>query len=235
MSTGVKRCVLSLIIIVVSAAVPARAAITGYMDDAHNEEPSVVEVQRSALAYHNLEEREVSRWKKRARLSALLPQFQVSYDRRVKNDIDIDISENIYVGSSGVTVGPDEGSYAQNANSDQSIGVKAVWYLGDLIFNPDQLDISRESRNLIRERQMLMSEVNRHYYERQRLKGVLAALGKGKAVPLEGAPKTKGRKNTGSVAVDAKHQLFLAQVRFEEETAALDALTGGWFSSRIGR
>lgn len=231
-----KRNVLTLTIIVIIAGAvgSARAESPAYMDEQH-EEPSVVEVQRVALAYHDVEEHEVSRWKKRARLSALLPQFQVSYDRRVRNDIDIDINERIYVGASGVTVGPDEGSYAQNANSDQNIGVKAVWHLRDLIFNTDQLDISRESRNLMRERQMLMSEVNKHYYERERLKGVIAALSKGKVVPVEGVPKEKGRKTAKDFAIDVEHQLFLVRVRLDEETAELDALTGGWFSSRIGR
>lgn len=207
------------IIIMVFFAGTAHASI--YSDFNYDSEPSIVEVQKVVLGYHNLEEKEVSQWKKRAKLSALLPRFQVSYDRRVKNDVDIDIGNNVYVGSSGVTVGPDEGTYSENSNSDQNVGVKAVWYLGELIFNPEQLDISRESRNLIRERQMLLAEVNKHYYERKRLRGIINGLESGKIPPAKKSTRDK--------------DIFLASVKLEEETAALDALSGGWFSNAIGR
>jgi len=200
-------------------------------------EPDIVEIQRVALEYHNIERDEVSRWKKRARLSALLPRFQVSYDRRIKNDVDINISENVYVGSSGVTVGPEDGTYAQNANSDQNVGVRAVWYLNELIFNPEQLDISRESRSLMHERQALMAELNKHYYERERVRGVISALESGKLVPLDETvgKNKKTKKAVNATSLGLEYQLFLARVKFDEETAALDALTGGWFSQRIGK
>ncbi len=182
--------------------------------------PDIIEVQRAALKHNNLDGREVARWKKRARLAALLPRFQFDYGMRRKVDVNVDVSENVYVGSSGVTVGPDDGQYSHNANSDQNIGVKAIWYLNELIFNPDQLDISRESRSLIRERQMLLAEVNKHYYERKRLAGLIDALQRGTMPP--------GKKMT------REREIYLAQVKREEETAALDALTGGWFSHRGG-
>lgn len=196
------------------AAVPERVAVT--------DGPTAVEVQRAALTYHNIDNGEVRRWKKRARLAAILPRFQVGYDYRIKNNINIDINENVYVGSSGVTVGPNEGSYARNANADHDIGVKAVWYLNELIFNPDQLDISRESRNIMREKQMVLAEVNRHYYERKRFIGIIERIEKcGK--PAEIVTKK------GTMRLD----LFNARIKMEGETAALDALTGGWFSKRI--
>lgn len=198
------------------AAIPERMRV--------NDEPTAVEVQRAALAYHNIDGGEVRRWKKRARLAALLPRFQVGYDHNVENDINIDINENVYVGSSGVTVGPDEGSYARNANFDQGINVRAVWYLNELIFNPDQIDISRESRNIMRERQMVLAEVNRHYYERKRLEGIIERIEKG-GKPAEIVTKR------GIMRLD----LFTARIKKDEEIAALDALTGGWFSRRIGR
>jgi hypothetical protein len=197
------------------AAVPHRVAVAN--------DPTAVEVQRAALAYHNIDNGEVQRWKKRARLAALLPRFQVGYDQNIKNDVNVDINENVYVGSSGVTVGPDESSYQQNANTDRGFEVKAVWYLNELIFNPDQLDISREARNIMREKQMVLAEVNRHYYERKKFAGIIEQIEKG-GKPIE----VKDKK--GTVRLD----LFNARIKHDEETAALDALTGGWFSRRIG-
>lgn len=198
---------------------PAIAAISGRTDAAG--EPPIVEVHRAALRYNNLDDGEVRRWKRKARLSALLPRFELRYDRRVRNDVDININENVYVGSSGVRVGPEEGAYAQNAYCDQNVGVKATWYLGALIFNSEQLDISREARSLMQERHMLMNEVNNHYYERRRLRGIIDALERGRTVP--------GMKG------DRAHELMLARVKLAEETAALDGLTGGWFSRRSRR
>jgi len=195
------------------AAIPQRVIV---------DEPTVVEVQRAALAYHNIDNAEVRRWKRKARLAALLPRFQVGYDQNVKNDVNVDVSENVYVGSSGVTVGPDESSYKQNANTDRGFEIKAVWYLNELIFNPDQLDISREARNIMREKQMVLAEVNRHYYDRKRFAGIVDRLKRG-ARPIE----VKEKK--GTVRLD----LFNARIKMDEETAALDALTGGWFSRRI--
>jgi hypothetical protein len=222
-----------LVVLISVAAVDANAAVKSEYE--LFDEPNVVQVQRIALTYHNMDAREVKRWKKRARLSALMPRFEVEYDRRVKNDVDIDIGNNVYVGSSGVTVGPDEGTYSQNANSDQNIGFKAVWYLNELIFNPDQIQISREARSMMRERQMLLAEVNKHYHERQRLKGVIEAIEGGKLVPVESGKKKKKKKGEVVAVAGPKHRLFLARVRLDEETAALDALTGGWFSSQVRR
>lgn len=196
-----------------NAAVPQRVAV---------DEPTAVEVQRAALQYHNMDNAEIRRWKKKARLAALLPRFQVGYDQNIKNYVNVDVNENVYVGSSGVTVGPDESSYQQNANTDRGFEVKAVWYLNELIFNPDQLDISREARNIMREKQMVLAEVNRHYYERKKYAGIVERLKKG-GKPIE------VRDKKGTMRVD----LFTARIKMEEETAALDALTGGWFSRRI--
>lgn len=184
-------------------------------------EPDIVDVQRVALEHHELGRSEVHQWKKRARLSALLPRFEISYDRRVKNDVDVDVSENVYVGSSGVTVGPNEGTYARNSNSDQNIGVKAIWQLGELLFNSEQLDISREARSLMHERITITAEVNKHYYERERLKCIIAELERG-VMPhgMKGPPQ---------------HELYLARVSLAEETGALDGLTGGWFSQNMRR
>lgn len=221
-----KCIVLSVVVIVASlASVTGHAAHTYESEGAR--EPSAVEVQRAALAYYNIRGDEVRRWKKRAKLQALLPRLEVFYDRRILNEVNIDISERIYVGSSGVTVGPDQGAYKQDANSDQKVGFKAVWYLNELIFNRDQLDISREARSIMHERDALMKEVNLHYHERKRMRGVIRALERGEWVEIPGMKKMK-EKNT-------KHALFLARVRMEEETAQLDGLTGGWFSRRLGR
>lgn len=182
-------------------------------------EPQIEEVQQRAIDHARLDPQEISSWKRRARLSALLPRLQLDYSRRVKNDVDIDINDSVYVGSSGVTVGPEEGKYSRYDNQDQDVGIRAVWNLNEAVFNPDVLAVSAEARRLARERQVLLGEVNRNYYDRVRLAGVAFHLKKKRAR----APRLE----------KVRHELFLKRVACKEATAALDAMTGGWFSERL--
>jgi len=231
---------LSVLIIMFSATHVHATRIVAPPDAVPAQEPEIAEVHRAALAYQHMDRNEAAQWKKKARLQALLPRFQVDYGQRALNDINVNVNENVYVGSSGVTVGPNDGTYSQKANYDQNFAVRAVWALNELIFNADQLAISREARDLTIERQKMLAEVNAHFFERMRLKGVVAALARGKKVPLcSGADSAKqcGVKDDpkDNAKESIEHLLFLARVKFAEETGALDALTGGWFSQAVNR
>lgn len=183
------------------------------------DEPEIAEVQQRAIEHARLEPSEISSWKKRARLQALLPQFQVEYERRIRDFVDININDSVYVGSNGVIVGPDEGSYSYNNNADQNVVVKAVWSLNETIFNPDILNVSAETRRLAGERQAILAEVTRNYFDRQRLIGEIEYL----QDELKRSPSPE----------KIRHEIYLKRVSFSEATAALDALTGGWFSEQI--
>jgi hypothetical protein len=132
----------------------------------------------------------------------------------------VNVNDNVYVGSDNVVVGPEEGSYKETADSSQYIGVRAVWSLNELIFSRDSLNVSREALNIMRERNALLEAVNKHYFERKKLIGEMAQLAAIK-VPLRLAQKKD-------------QELFLKKITMEKETAALDALTGGWFSQQLG-
>jgi len=181
--------------------------------------PPITEVQRRALQYARLEASEISSLKRRARLSAFLPQLQIDYQRRVRSLVDVNINESVYVGSGGVVVGPDEGEYAYNNNADQNIGVKAIWRLNETVFNPDMLDVSAETRRLAHERQAVLAEVTKNYYDRQRIVGDIAYL--------------KNQVSTAPNPNKVRHEIFLREVASREATAAIDALTGGWFSEQL--
>lgn len=181
--------------------------------------PPIAEVQRHAIEHARLDPSEITSWKRRARLAALLPKLQVSYDRRVKYDVNVDVNDSVYVGSSGTAVGPPEGSYAANSNSDDNIGIKAVWSFSDAIFNPDMLAVSEEARLLARERQAILAEVNRNYYARDRAAGEIAFL--------------KRQLRDDAHPDKIRHEIFLRYITLDEATAALDALTGGWFGRQL--
>lgn len=214
----VKHVLAQTIIFVIAAlsANPQGAVVSSNADI-----PQIAEVQRRAIEHARLDPTEISSWKKRARLSALLPRLQVDYARRVKNAIDVNIADSVYVGSGGVTVGPEEGAYKENADSDQNIGFKAVWNFSEAVFNPDMLAVSEEARHLARERQAILAEVNRNYYERKRLIGEIGFL------------EEEMRRNSQKDKI--RREVFAKRVAFDEATAALDALTGGWFSEELRR
>lgn len=95
---------------------------------------------------------------------------------------------------------------------DRSIGVDLGfrWELGDLIWNPDQTAIDTRSRLMVQLRGELLDDVTRFYFERRRLQ-----------LEQRVAP-------VADPGLRAERQL-----RVEELTAQLDALTGGEFS-RLG-
>jgi|GEM_PF-788881 len=92
--------------------------------------------------------------------------------------------------------------------SDYEGSLSLAWDLGDLVFQPDALDVSREAREVIELRDEVLDEVTQLYYERRR---VLLALRQGAGDELE---------------------LARLRVRADELAAGLDAWTGGWFSRR---
>lgn len=181
--------------------------------------PSIVALQRKALEHARLDPSEITSWKKRVRLAALVPRLQLDYSRRLRSLVDVNINDSVYVGASGVAVGPEAGSYQENSDADQNIGVKAVWNFSEAIFNPEMLAVSEEARLLARERQGILAEVNRNYYERTKAAGELSYL--------ENELKKSPRSDKLRLEVLTK------RVAFDEATSALDALTDGWFSEEL--
>jgi hypothetical protein len=182
--------------------------------------PPVDEVQRHAISHANLSPDDITSWKKRVRVAALLPKFQIDYGHRRQYDVDVDTNDSVYVGSSGVVVGPEDGGYSHNQNFNHTIGFKAIWNLDEAVFNANELNISAESRRLAGERQSMLAEVNRNYFERERLLGEIKHM-----------KELKSRRMDGRT----KHEIFVKEVAIREAGAALDALTGGWFSQESRR
>jgi hypothetical protein len=81
------------------------------------------------------------------------------------------------------------------------------------------LAVSEETRFLARERQAILAEVNKNYYARDRAAGDIGYL------------EEQLRESVHPEKV--RHEIFLRRVSLDEATAALDALTGGWFSGQL--
>ncbi len=90
------------------------------------------------------------------------------------------------------------------------VGFGFTWDFANLVWNPDQVSIDTRSRLMVQLRQDILEETTRLYFERKRL---LAEF--------------QGNLTADSVLLRER------QLRVEELTAQIDALTGGWFSREI--
>lgn len=181
--------------------------------------PPIQEVHKVALEYARIDAGDASKWKKRVKVAAVLPRLQFDYVSRIRNYVNVDVNDNVYVGSDNVVVGPEEGTYKESADAQQSFGVKAVWALNELIFSRDSLNVSRETLNIVRERNALLDTVNKHYFERKKLIGEITEL--------------QEKKVPQALAAKKEHELLIRRLAAEKENAALDALTGGWFIAQL--
>jgi competence protein ComEA len=97
-------------------------------------------------------------------------------------------------------------------DNDQSgrLTIGATWDLNRLIFEPAEMAVARESVRIANLRDRVLDDVTRRYFERRRLQ-----------VDLELSPPK-------DLADRVKKEL-----RLQELTADIDALTGGWFSEKL--
>ncbi len=93
-----------------------------------------------------------------------------------------------------------------NVAWDVSVG----WDLGDLVWNDAQTSIDVRSRLMVQLREDILDEVNKYYFERIRVKSELDNL-----------------------SIEDRKKRFEKELRLQELTASLDALTGGYFSRQL--
>jgi len=171
-------------------------------------EPSIREVQEKAIEYAEVHPDKIKRWRRLSAKRAILPKFSVGVDG-AKNRT---LSDSMWGTAGGASyggkhyIGPDDKTVDDNLGWDVSL----TWDLGDLIWSDAQTSIDVRSRLMVQLREDILDEVTRTYFERKRLKIEL----------FLSPPKDEQRK-------------IEKELRLEELTANLDALTGGWFSKNI--
>ncbi len=178
--------------------------ISGYFKN----DPEIDEVQKAAIKYAEVEPEKVLRWRKQAAMSAWLPKLSVGMDR----DKNKTVSSNIW-GTYGTTTtsgkyyaGPDDETRDNNKNWNVSLS----WELGDLIWNDAQTSIDTRSRLIVQLRNDILDEVTKIYFERIRVK-----------------------MEMDNLRIEDRKKRLEKELRLQELTASLNALTGGYFSSRI--
>ena len=192
--------------IVVNSASSKDSAISLYYKD----EPQIKAVQDAAIKYAEVEPEKIIRWRRQAALRALLPRLTIGMDR----DKDKTTSKSIWGTYSSYSngninapdryfIGPDD----QTRYNNQNWGASLTWELGDLIWSDDQTAIDVRSRLMVELRGDILDEVTKLYFERIRLK-----------MEIDNLSLEERKKRTEK------------ELRLQELTASLDALTGGYFS-----
>jgi len=159
--------------------------------------PPVRELQEAAIRYALVSTGKMKSWEWRARLRSMIPQVSIGVEKEVTNNIDID---------RGSTTDPDvflSGPEERGTN----LGLNMEWDLADLIWNDTETSIEIRERALVDQRDEILREVTRLYFEYKRLL----------------------REREVFVELD-QHVAIANDVRGEEICAQLDALTGGYVS-----
>lgn len=159
---------------------------------------TVLEVQRAAVRYAEVQPEKITQWRRQARWRAFFPKLTLGIDQ----DTDSTIASATASGKTTFSVGP------KDRRAGVSLGF--TWELGDFIWNPAQTSIDVRSRLMVLLRQRLLEEVTRVYFERQRL------CSEFEAHPADDPQLRRER-----------------DLRIEELSAHLDALTGGWYSEQL--
>ena len=173
-------------------------------------EPKIKRIQEAAIRYAEAGPEKIIRWRKQAARRALLPKLTISFDQ----DKDKTISKSVWgiyssYSNGNITapdryfIGPDDETKYRNKN----YGVSLSWDFGNLIWSDDQTSIDVRSGLMVQLREDILDEVNKLYFERIRLKMEIDRL-----------------------SIEDRVKRLEKELRLEELTASMDALTGGYYS-----
>ena len=168
-------------------------------------EPDIQATQSMALAYTKTNPELVDGWLRASRQAYMLPKLNLQYEK--ENDQGLDYEYTI---DENGDLLPQLDS--QDADNDDKFVVKLEWRLDRLVMSSEQIRVINEAQDIVKLRDKVLDEVTRLYFDRRRLQ-VDQLL---------------------SPSLDLKGQIE-AELRLQEMTANLDALTGGAFSASLPR
>jgi|GEM_PF-3247163 len=127
--------------------------------------PPLSELEHAALTRAGMDPSVIGRWQRKSRLAPALPSLQVGYEQKALQQNTTVVQDSISVTSAGVAIGPESNRLDQDFNNNRGFEVKAVWALDELMFNRDELEVSREARDLTVFRERLSEELIRTYFD----------------------------------------------------------------------
>jgi hypothetical protein len=166
-------------------------------------EPTVEEVQQAALKFFKVHPEKVASYRRGAAWKALMPDLELIFNNEYGTN-DRTLFDYMYKSqyASGNWPAKDD---ERVKRASLSLGVRAHWSLDRLIFNAETLDVS----SLVGVQEGLLREITSLYFTRRRLMTAMVL----------NPPQSPNEQIT-------------EQLRLDEITANLDALTGGFFSKQ---
>jgi len=165
--------------------------------------PPIDLVQRAALAYLEIHPAEVQRLRRGVGRRGWLPVLDLTLAADRENIVVYDRDETFTSGDYREL--HDRG---RDRHRDYGAELTLSWDLGDVAYNPEEIDVSKEAREVIELRDDVLDEVNQLYYERRR-----------SLLELEAAQDPREAERL--------------RLRADELAAGLDAWTGGWFGRAL--
>ena len=163
-------------------------------------------MQRAALLYLELGSDRIARFQRQVARRGFLPELSVHGDYGGVRAHDEDFDETVFASGERYQLL----DRLHERQRDFGVGATLRWDLGDTVYNPEEIDISKEVRELIELRDEVLDEINQLYFERRRVLLERALL------PDPASPEAE--------------RLAL---RALELAAGLDAWTGGWWSRQV--
>jgi hypothetical protein len=148
-------------------------------------DPDIAVVHRVALAYLNLGPEQIGALRDGVTQRGWLPTvaFHVGQDRSWSWREDYDQT---------VSSGETHNLFDEEFDRDRDVefGLTLAWDLGDTLYHPESIDVSREARAVIELRDDVLDEVTQLYFERRRVLAELVALPPSTAGPAAGSAAT---------------------------------------------
>ncbi len=164
-------------------------------------EPDIRAVQAMAMRYSKSNPELMEKWLASSKRAYALPKVNLQYEKQLDEGTRYD-----YVaGADGTTEAQTD--YVQIGNDDKVV-VKLEWRLDKLVMSSEQIRVINETGKANKMREKVLDEVTRLYFDRRRL-------------------QVDNLLNPPSSLSD---QIEM-ELRLQEMTANLDALTGGEFSA----
>ncbi len=170
-------------------------------------EPDVLKVQAMAMTYTKTNPGLVDGWMKASKAAYALPAVTLTYD---KDSDDYTTWNYLDLNGDGTVDNSENEFNTARAANDDGFGVRLAWRLDKLIMSSERIRVINEAQDIVKLRDKVLDEVTRVYFDRRRLQ-----------VDQLLSP-------AGSLREQIKNEL-----RLQELTASIDALTGGGFSAAL--
>lgn len=174
-------------------------------------EPSIEATMGAAAAYAGIDSDRLESMYRRAGAANVLPK-NIYYELQYR-DRDTDRPQYVYTWDGAADDNTLKSTKFTDYDENQKYiqhKVHAQWDLSKVIFNSDQRGVVSVMNQAVKTRDKLLKDVSKAYFARRRAQ-----------IELELNPPT-------NVA-----EKLEADLKIQELTASLDAMTGGWFSSQL--